>query len=376
VAIEPDAAQAVVLQQVLEKRIPGRLVVVKSTEAALKALVDTIPDLVLVSPLLPPRTEDQFVAHLRALGVDASHLQMLSIPRFGDKQGSAERKRTFGSLSLKKFSGTGSTCDPVAFADEVAAYLTQVTEVRNEGRAIASAFGSTDGRGAASEESEPLPGVRIEHIERLLERLQADNAPPLQAIEKFAEEPAAPVQPFTRELEPERSSAPISERDVMPMQTAPDMHAGTTTRDVGSGRAPRFLTLDDQISSPLRALLDEADGCLRMNFMTGGGACAGRALDLLLSEQGIVTGDRAHQIQELGKKQPAVADSFLRVLAQVISDSGGTWDAARLTLAIALLKAIAYEIYVLGPERTERATYVIGLLERFNVASKGGGSAA
>src|SRR6185312_13174010 len=82
-AIEPDAEQARVLEKVLASRITGRLVTVASTEAALTALVDTIPDLVLVSPLLSPRTEDQLMTHLRALGVDALHLQILSIPRFG-----------------------------------------------------------------------------------------------------------------------------------------------------------------------------------------------------------------------------------------------------------------------------------------------------
>jgi hypothetical protein len=34
------------------------------------------------------------------------------------------------------------------------------------------------------------------------------------------------------------------------------------------------------------------------------------------------------------------------------------------------LKAIAYEIYVLGPERKERAAYVIELLGRYKSAGK------
>jgi hypothetical protein len=158
------------------------------------------------------------------------------------------------------------------------------------------------------------------------------------------------------------------------MQTAHEPSA-SAMHDAAS-RLPKFLTIDDQISPALRTLLNEADGCLTMSFFTGGGACAGRALDLLLSEQGISGADRAHSIQEIGKKHPAVADSFLRVLSLALADSGGAWDAARLTLSVVILKAIAYEIYVLGPERTERATYVIGLLERFNSVSKGGGAAA
>jgi hypothetical protein len=352
-AVEPDANQAAILEQALAGRIPGKLVVVASTEAALKALVHAIPDLVLVSPLLPPRTEEQLVDHLRMLGVDASHLQLLSIPQFGgEDQPAAAKKRTFGSLGLKKLGAGRQAGDDVAltFADEVAACLTRLAEVRSEGSFFAEG-------GGFGEEPEAT-GVRLEHIERLLERLPPEEP---QELDEPGEQ--APVETLL-------TNGPEPEEDAMP--TAQEL--------VGSGtdspRLPRFLTLDQHISPSLRAVLDEADGCLRMAFLTGGGACAMRALDLLLADQGIVETDRAHQLRELGKKHPAVAESFLRILLQVMSDPNAIWDVSRLTLAIALLKAIAHEIYVLGPERTERATYVLGLLERFNAGMKGGGTAA
>jgi hypothetical protein len=138
---------------------------------------------------------------------------------------------------------------------------------------------------------------------------------------------------------------------------------------------PRFLMLDPQISPALRGILDEADGCVRLAFLTGGGACVVRALDLFLSEQGIVETDRPRQLRELSKKHPAIAESFLKMLLPVMNDSTGVWDAPRLTLAIALLKAIAYEIYVLGPERTERTAYVHGLADRFKPGIRGGSAA-
>jgi hypothetical protein len=350
-AVEPDSNQAAILEQALKGRIPGKLTVVDSTEAALKALVDAIPDLVLVSPLLPPRTEDQFLEHLRVLGVDASHLQLLSIPRFGDDQPPAGKKRTFGSFGLKKLGG-GAVADNVAsaFAEEVAACLGRLSEVRSES--------SISDSGMFDPPEQDAPGVRLEHLEHLLDRLQPDELEPLE-------------QPPTNELEEATSDEAITKRDVMPMPTAQEF----TGSETDTARLPRFLTLDQQISPPLRSVLDEADGCLKMAFLTGGGACAVRGLDLLLAEQGIVDTDRAHQLRELGKKHPAVAESFLRILLQVMTDSSAIWDAARLTLAIALLKAIAHEIYVLGPERTERATYVLGLLERFNAGVRGGSAA-
>ena len=142
------------------------------------------------------------------------------------------------------------------------------------------------------------------------------------------------------------------------------------TRDANE-RLPRFLTLDERVPLPLRALLDEADGCLKMSFLTGAGACTVRTLDLLLAEQGVAGNERSDQILQLGKKHPAVAESFLRGLALVTNNPSGAWDEPRVRLAVVILKAIAYEIYVLGPERKERAAYVIELLERFKSASRG-----
>jgi CheY-like chemotaxis protein len=346
-AVEPDANQALVLEQSLEGRIQGKLTVVSSIEAALEALVGAIPDLVLVSPLLPARTEDRLIEHLRALGVDASHLQLLSIPRFGNEHALPEKKRTFGSLMSKTFS-SAQPADPVAsaFADDVAAHLARLS-------------GSTPKSLTKTPPVEPEVGVRLSDIEHLLDRLQPEEQPEAQ----LAESPLPETQ-----LEHEQT--PIEEPfidqpgDVMPTAVMP------------TGQEPRFLTPDPHISAPLRAVLDEADGCLRMAFLTGGGACAVRALDLLLTEQGIVGTDRAHSLRELGKKHPAVAEAFLRMLLQVMSDSSALWEIKRLTLAIVLLKAVAHEIYVLGPERTERASYVLALVERFNAGIKSGGSAA
>jgi hypothetical protein len=331
-AVEPDAKQARILEHALKGRFNGRLVMVKSTEAALEALVGAIPDVVLVSPLLPARTEDRFMQHLRALGVDASHLQLLSIPRFGDSQPAAQKKNAFNSLGLKEQSGSAAaTTDPVAsaFADEVASYLSQLSESRNSGEGI----------------SFPAPmqashGIRLEHIEQLLDRLSPDDDP----IE----------QSFKNVLAEDASDDAI--REVM----AP---------------LPGFLVLDPQISPGLRSILDEADACVRLAFLTGGGACVVRALDLLLSEQGIVETDRPRQLRELSRKHPAIAESFLKLLLPVMNDTTAIWDAPRLTLGIALLKAIAYEIYVLAPERAERTAYVLGLADRYKPGIRGGSAA-
>ena len=338
-AVEPDASQAEALERMLNARIGGALRVVGSIDEAFGALVERIPDLILMSPLLAPQDEEQIVARLGSMGIDASHVRLLSIPRFGDNPAPVEKKRRFGWQSQKEPSYVGGGCDPVAFANDVTEYLSQASTLRQQSQTL----DDQPGRG----EEDTLAGLRIEHIEQLLDRLDAD--PPSQT---------------------ESDPLPIPEREPMATSTTPETIAGAA-RHAGDARLPRFLTLDDKVPLPLRALLEEADGCLKMSFLVGAGACAGRTLDLLLAEQGLGEADRAEQILQLGKKHPAVAEAFLRGLSLVTNNPSGAWDEARATLAIAILKAIAYEIYVLGPERKERAAYVLELLERYRSAAKG-----
>lgn len=325
-AVEPDESQAAVLERVLGARISGALKVVASIDEACTALVERIPDVILMSPLLAPHDEKEIVARLVSLGVDASHVKLLSMPRVGDATQPVEKKRRFGWQSQKEPS-TGAGFDADAFAAEVDAYLAEASTLRQ------------------SKGPDPLPDVRIEHIEQLLDRLHVDPSP-----------------------QPDGESSQTPKREHMASPTTHEPAAGAVR--TADPRLPKFLTLDDSVPRPLRALLDEADGCLRMSFLVGAGACAGRTLDLLLAEQGLTDGDRGEQILQLGKKHPAVSESFLRGLSLVMNNPAGSWDEARATLSIAILKAIAYEIYVLGPERKERAAYVIELLERYRSASK------
>lgn len=357
-AIEPDATQARVLEQILAGRIGGTLRVVRSTDAAFATLAESVPDVILMSPLLAPQDEEQIVAHLGTLGVDASHVQLLSIPRFGDGLAPIQKKRRFGWQAQKPLLIASGGCDPDAFAHEVAEYLAQASTLRRGNAAVIEP--------AQRSVEDTLAGLRIEHIEQLLERLHHTilTGETITTQETIPSEEGIPSQ---EEIIPPEA---IPERDdAMTMTTATEMNVDAT-RETGEPRLPRFLTLDERIPLPLRALLDEADGCLKMSFLTGAGACTGRTLDLLLAEQGLGGTERADQIHQLGKKHPAVAESFLRGLSLVTNNPSGAWDEPRVKLAIVILKAIAYEIYVLGPERKERAAYVIELLERFKSAGR------
>jgi hypothetical protein len=344
-AVEPDESQAETLERLLGARIGGTLKVVGSTDDALAALDERVPDLILMSPLLAAHDEEQIVARLGALGNGASHVQLLTIPRVADSPPQTGKKRRFGWSSQRNSPGAGGGFDPIAFASQVTEYLAHASTLRQANPSAESMADASDAPDPS--DADTLAGLRIEHIEQLLQRFDADI-------------------PTHTEGDP----TPIPERELMTMTTTHEVNTGTT-RSSTEARLPRFLTLDEQVPLPLRALLAEADGCLKMSFLTGAGACADRTLDLLLAEQGMGEADRGDQIMQLGKKHPAVAESFLRGLSLVTNHPSGAWDEARATLAIAILKAIAYEIYVLGPERKERAAYVIELLERYKTVAKG-----
>ena len=67
--IESNVAQADTLRQLLGTRANTDVVVVASKDAAVTAVDERVPDLVLVGALMSPRDEDALIAHLRTLRV-------------------------------------------------------------------------------------------------------------------------------------------------------------------------------------------------------------------------------------------------------------------------------------------------------------------
>ena len=127
---------------------------------------------------------------------------------------------------------------------------------------------------------------------------------------------------------------------------------------------PAFLATDDYVPGAFRDLLSEAEGCLQKGFLTGGTACARRALDLLLNvakTDGTAYEDR---LQSLGEKH-----GISKMLTSILVQCGGasakdnaTLSADVLQLFVVTMKAVVYELYVIGPERTNRLQYVSRLV--------------
>jgi hypothetical protein len=133
------------------------------------------------------------------------------------------------------------------------------------------------------------------------------------------------------------------------------------TDERGSHAVPAFLTLDARVPAVIRDLLAEADGCAQSGFLTGATACAQRAIQALFAHEKVSGDDTASRLKALTEKYSGVPQMLSTVLLK-FGDStardGAKLNANGLTLLTVTLKAIVYEIYVLGPERAERLQYV------------------
>jgi len=128
------------------------------------------------------------------------------------------------------------------------------------------------------------------------------------------------------------------------------------------GVSPRFLVVDSRVPADIRQMLDEADGCLNMAFGMGGTACARKAVDVILETENAAADDYAASLLTLSEKHPAVAPALFQILG-MLGQGNQPLSTESLKALIVTVKAIVYEIYVLGAERIERLMYVHQLVE-------------
>jgi CheY-like chemotaxis protein len=130
-AIQPDSTQACTVRPALLAWANVEVVVVDSLEAALTAIEQQVPDLILLHTFMPPGDEDDLIAYLRTFP-HADHVQPIRLPLM---ESSSDRQYPMRRLVgiLKPRSGTGPAgCDPRLFAADVASYLSRVHSIRKE----------------------------------------------------------------------------------------------------------------------------------------------------------------------------------------------------------------------------------------------------
>ena len=141
----------------------------------------------------------------------------------------------------------------------------------------------------------------------------------------------------------------------------PTQHSAPPTAQ-DDAPSPRFLVVDARVPTPIRQLLDEADGCLNMAYVNGGTACARRAIEHMLTTEQATGEEFAECLQKLREKHPAVAPTLFQIL-NMLGDGDEPLPADALRALIATVKAVVFELYVQGPERVERLMHVHQLVE-------------
>jgi hypothetical protein len=132
-AIEPDRRQAAQLSVVVRKRVHAELILVDTTEQALHAIGNRMPDLVLVPALLSPQDDAALAAALRVIAA-AARVQMLTIPVLGSPRPAAAQGGVLSALRRgKPRAAEPDGCDPAVFAEQVASYLERAAQERPGG---------------------------------------------------------------------------------------------------------------------------------------------------------------------------------------------------------------------------------------------------
>jgi hypothetical protein len=135
-AIEPDRRQRHVLQAVVRERVGAELILADTTEHALEAIGNRVPDLVLVPALLSPQDDAALAAALRVIAA-AAHVRTLTIPLLAGEV--RQPPQSGGGLLARFRRGRGMAaatdgCDPAVFAEQMAAYLAEAAAARAEAR--------------------------------------------------------------------------------------------------------------------------------------------------------------------------------------------------------------------------------------------------
>ena len=129
-AIEPNKNQAHQLNALVRQHLKAELVTAPTAAAALAALGDRIPDVVLTPALFGLRDEAALTERLRQLGSDGSHVQTLAIPILAPPSSRAGSNGLLGQKKKEKGGDANVGCDPAVFADQIKIYLQRASVER------------------------------------------------------------------------------------------------------------------------------------------------------------------------------------------------------------------------------------------------------
>lgn len=123
-----------------------------------------------------------------------------------------------------------------------------------------------------------------------------------------------------------------------------------------------FFTIDTRIPRIIRELITEAEGSLKMNYLTGASACMRKSIYELLVYEKLIEGSYEDRIKSLKCKYPSIDPELFNIIGhiqQMTSDkiheqSWDKWDSSTIRLILVTIKEILHEIYVLPAEKKQR----------------------
>lgn len=123
-----------------------------------------------------------------------------------------------------------------------------------------------------------------------------------------------------------------------------------------------FFVVDARIPNVIRELIAEAEGCIKMNYLTGASACTRKAIYELLVKEKTEGHNYDEKIKKLRDNHTEVDSELFEILGhikdmtsdQVHEQSWDKWDTQHLTLFLETLKTILHELYVVPDEKEKR----------------------
>lgn len=123
-----------------------------------------------------------------------------------------------------------------------------------------------------------------------------------------------------------------------------------------------FFTIDSRVPKEIRELISEAEGCVKMNYLTGASACTRKAIYEVLTREKAVGQNYDDRITWLKDEHPEIDQELFEILAhikdmtsdKVHEQSWDKWSSSHLKLFLETLKAVLHELYVLPDEKEQR----------------------
>jgi len=120
-AIEPDPERARTLKRFLHERVRADVVVVESKDAAISAIAQQVPDLMLTPALLSPQDDADLTSHLKQL----PHLQVLTIPPLAEPVEASTAPTGMLALFRRRNAKPRPVVDSSAVVAQIVDYLEQ-----------------------------------------------------------------------------------------------------------------------------------------------------------------------------------------------------------------------------------------------------------